>query len=65
MRIPVTEEPRLHGVYAAYVTNVAFAVNGVDFDKQVSRGRNDGIWTRVVVESVDPVGLQSFLRPFF
>ena len=55
MRIPLTEEPRRNGVYAAYVSNVAFAVNGVAFDKQASFGRNDGVWARVVVESVDTV----------
>ena len=55
MRIPLIEGPRRNGVYAAYVSNVEFAVNGVAIDKQASHDRNDGVWVRVVVESVDSV----------
>ena len=42
-------------MYAVYVSNENLAVNGVAVEKQLSQTRCDGVWARVIPETVDVV----------
>ena len=57
MRHPLEDMPYRNGLYATYVRNEDFAINGVSVNKQTSRDQTDGIWCRIVIDTVLGVSL--------